>query len=80
MPKAALAKRCLRVIDTLRDEHGIAANDSRHPDVQSGKPWVEEALPFLMTVRVVKHFESVKYWLVDGRDKAGHDFACFALP
>ena len=35
----------LRAIDTLRGEHGIAANDPRHPDVQSGKPWPEEALP-----------------------------------
>jgi hypothetical protein len=44
LPKAALAKRCLKAIDKLRDEHGIAANDPRHPDVSSGKPWPEEAL------------------------------------
>jgi hypothetical protein len=44
LPQAALAKRCLRSIDKLRDEHGIAANDPRHPDVLSGKPWPEEAL------------------------------------
>jgi hypothetical protein len=44
LPQAALAKRCLKSIDKLRDEHGIAANDPRHPDVLSGKPWPEEAL------------------------------------
>jgi hypothetical protein len=41
--EAALAKQCLSVIDHLRDEHGIAANDPRHPDVMSGKPWPEES-------------------------------------
>ncbi len=41
--EAALAKQCLSAIDHLRDEHGIAANDPRHPDVMSGKPWPEEA-------------------------------------
>jgi hypothetical protein len=45
LPKAALAKRCLKAIDELRDEHGLAANDPRHPDVGSWKPWPEEALP-----------------------------------
>jgi hypothetical protein len=41
--EAPLAKRCLSAIDHLRDEHGIAANDPRHPDVMSGKPWPEES-------------------------------------
>lgn len=41
--EAVLAKRCLSAIDHLRDEHGIAANDPRHPDVMSGKPWPEES-------------------------------------
>jgi hypothetical protein len=41
--EAALARRCLSAIDHLRDEHGIAANDPRHPDVTSGMPWPEEA-------------------------------------
>ncbi len=41
--RALLAKRCLSAIDRHRDEYGIAANDSRHPDVMSGKPWPEEA-------------------------------------
>jgi hypothetical protein len=29
-------------IDKLRDEYGIAANDARHPDVLSEKPWPPE--------------------------------------
>jgi len=33
--KAAIAKKCLEAIDRLRDVHGIAANDARHPDVMS---------------------------------------------
>lgn len=41
--KAALAARCLVVIDALRDEHGIAAGDPRHPDIRSGRPWPPEA-------------------------------------
>ncbi|WP_347265462.1 hypothetical protein [Nitrobacter sp.] len=44
--EAALAKRCLWAIDHLRDEHGIGANDPRHPDVMSGKPWPEESGSF----------------------------------
>ncbi|NYG46514.1 DNA polymerase III delta prime subunit [Bradyrhizobium sp. IAR9] len=41
--KAALAKQCLSAIDHHRDAYGIAANDPRHPDVMSDKPWPEEA-------------------------------------
>lgn len=41
--KAAIAKKCLEAIDRLRDEHGIAANDARHPDVVSDRPWPPEA-------------------------------------
>jgi hypothetical protein len=41
--EAALGKACLIEIDELRDEHGIAAGDPRHPDVRSGKPWPTEA-------------------------------------
>jgi hypothetical protein len=41
--EAALAKRCLIAIDVLRDEHGIAANDTRHPDVLSEIAWPPEA-------------------------------------
>jgi hypothetical protein len=43
--EAALAKKCLIAIDRLRDEHGIAANDTRHPDVMSERPWPPEAGP-----------------------------------
>jgi hypothetical protein len=41
--EAALAKPCLMAIDVLRDEHGTAANDARHPDVFSELPWPPEA-------------------------------------
>jgi hypothetical protein len=41
--EAALAKSCLIAIDILRDEYGIAANDTRHPDVLSERPWPFEA-------------------------------------
>ncbi len=52
--EAALAKQCLSVIDHLRDEHGIAANDPRHPDVMSGKPWPEECRIALVTVYAIR--------------------------
>jgi hypothetical protein len=39
----ALALRCLMEIDELRDEHGIAAGDPRHPDIRSERPWPPEA-------------------------------------
>ena len=42
-PAAALAVRCLIEIDELRDEHGIAAGDPRHPDIRSDRPWPSEA-------------------------------------
>jgi hypothetical protein len=41
--EATLAKKCLEAIDSLRDEYGIAANDTRHPDVMSERPWPPEA-------------------------------------
>jgi hypothetical protein len=41
--EASIAKRCLIMIDVLRDEHGMAANDTRHPDVLSEIPWPPEA-------------------------------------
>ncbi len=37
--ETGLARRCLIVIDVLRDEHGIVENDTRHPDVRSAIPW-----------------------------------------
>jgi hypothetical protein len=43
LQEAELAKHCLTAIDVLRDEYGIAENDPRHPDVQSGNPWPTEA-------------------------------------
>ena len=39
----ALAVRCLVEIDELRDEHGIAAGDPRHPDIHANRPWPLEA-------------------------------------
>ena len=44
--EAALARCCLTEIDILRDEYGIAANDTRHPDVLSEISWPSEAGPF----------------------------------
>jgi hypothetical protein len=41
--EAELARKCLIAIDALRDEHGIAANDTRHPDVMSEVQWPPEA-------------------------------------
>jgi hypothetical protein len=41
--EAAIAKKCLEAIDRLRDKHGIAADDARHPDVMSERPWPPEA-------------------------------------
>lgn len=33
------AARCLRNIDTIRDEHGLPVSEPRHPDLASGKAW-----------------------------------------
>lgn len=41
--EAALATSCLIAIDVLRDEYGIASNDTRHPDLLSEIPWPPEA-------------------------------------
>ncbi len=41
--EALLAKNCLIATDILRDEYGIAADDTRHPDVLSERPWPSEA-------------------------------------
>ena len=41
--EAALAKSCRIAIDVLRDEHGIAATDIRHPDILSERPLPSEA-------------------------------------
>ncbi|MET4232657.1 hypothetical protein QA633_06245 [Bradyrhizobium barranii] len=41
--EASVAGRCLEAIDVLRDEYGIAADNARHPDVMSERPWPPEA-------------------------------------
>ncbi len=41
--EAALGGACLTAIDELRDEHGRAEFEPRHPDVGSGRPWPSEA-------------------------------------
>jgi len=33
------AARCLKIIDAIRDEHGVPLSETRHPDLASGKPW-----------------------------------------
>lgn len=33
------AARCLRLIDSLRDEYGVPDTEPRHPDLGSGRPW-----------------------------------------
>jgi hypothetical protein len=33
------AAQCLEEIDRLRDDYGLPADEPRHPDVRSGKPW-----------------------------------------
>jgi hypothetical protein len=38
-PEARLAKECLTAIDQMRDEHGPAESEPRHPDIDSGRPW-----------------------------------------
>jgi hypothetical protein len=38
-PEAELARACLNAIDKLRDEHGPAEAEPRHPDIESGLPW-----------------------------------------
>lgn len=34
-----LASACLVHIDELRDRHGVASGEPRHPDIDSGAPW-----------------------------------------
>ena len=42
--EARLASACLVHIDELRDRHGVASGEPRHPDIDSGAPW-----PLLMS-------------------------------
>lgn len=37
--EASLALACLVHIDELRDRHGIASGEPRHPDIESRAPW-----------------------------------------
>jgi hypothetical protein len=41
--EALIATNCLIATDVLRDNYGIAADDPRHPDVLSERPWPLEA-------------------------------------
>lgn len=34
-----LAKRCLEIIDRVRDEYGAPDIEPRHPDIADGRPW-----------------------------------------
>ena len=36
---AQLAGDCLTLIDDLRDEHGSAESEPRHPDITADRPW-----------------------------------------
>ena len=42
-PEAEIAAACLNAIDELRDEYGPAAEEPRHPDIETGSAW--PALP-----------------------------------
>jgi hypothetical protein len=37
--RAQLAEKCLIAIEEHRDEHGRIANEPRHPDISTGRPW-----------------------------------------
>jgi hypothetical protein len=37
--EAQLAGDCLTLIDELRDEHGSAESEPRHPDITADRPW-----------------------------------------
>ena len=41
--QAALAEACLIKIDRLRDRHGRIEGEPRHPDIDFGRPWPQEA-------------------------------------
>ena len=36
---AQLAAACLTAIDQIRDDHGPAESEFRHPDIDTGRPW-----------------------------------------
>ena len=37
--ESSLALACLVHIDELRDMHGVASGEPRHPDIATGAPW-----------------------------------------
>jgi len=37
--EADVALACLIHIDELRDMHGVASGEPRHPDIATGAPW-----------------------------------------
>ncbi|BAV97962.1 NACHT domain-containing protein [Lysobacter enzymogenes] len=37
--EAGVAKQCLALIDSIRDDYGYPELEARHPDIQSGQPW-----------------------------------------
>ncbi|WP_082016411.1 hypothetical protein [Cupriavidus sp. IDO] len=37
--EASLVSACFVHIDELRDRHGVASGEPRHPDIESGAPW-----------------------------------------
>jgi hypothetical protein len=39
VPVSGLALACLVHIDELRDMHGLASGEPRHPDIETGVPW-----------------------------------------
>lgn len=37
--EAGVARQCLALIDSIRDDYGYPESETRHPDIQSGQPW-----------------------------------------
>lgn len=37
--ESGVAKRCLALIDEIRDDYGYPESEARHPDIRSGQPW-----------------------------------------
>lgn len=37
--EAGVARRCLALIDGIRDDYGYPESEVRHPDIRSGQPW-----------------------------------------
>jgi len=37
--EAGVAKRCLALIDDIRDDYGYPESELRHPNIRSGQPW-----------------------------------------